>query len=172
MDDNVATYIYRLIIRKFLLIILILWNENTMHCSFHNYIEKRVFRCFTCTVVISYQLLAIQFLFSSLGCENKTLGLRDDDGLPYYYFQGTSHSPESTNKNINKNSPDGATWCPNINKTNNSFLEVDLGKQYLLCGVSTQGNDSNGGFTKSYKIELSSDRIQWKFYQDNGTDKV
>jgi hypothetical protein len=49
---------------------------------------------------------------------------------------------------------------------------VDLGKQYLLCGVSTQGNDSNGGFTKSYKIELSSDRIQWKFYQDNGTDKV
>ena len=49
---------------------------------------------------------------------------------------------------------------------------MDLGKQYLLCGVSTQGNDSNGGFTKSYKIGLSSDRIQWRFYQDNGTDKV
>jgi hypothetical protein len=75
------------------------------------------------------------------------------------------------NKHINKNSSDGATWCPDRNKIKDSFLEVDLGKQYSLCGVSTQGNGTYG-FTKSYKIKLSSDRIQWKFYQNNGTDMV
>jgi hypothetical protein len=107
---------------------------------------------------------------SHLECGNKTLGLRDDDGLPYYYFQGTSYSPEIVNKHINKNTPDGATWCPEKNKGRDSFLEVDLGKQYLLCGVSTQG-DKNG-FTKRYKIKLSSDRIKWKFYHKNDTDTV
>ena len=107
--------------------------------------------------------------FSYLECAKKTLGLRDDDGLPSYYFQGTSYSPESNNKNINKNAPGGATWCPD--KAKDSFLEVDLGKHYLLCGVSTQGNNAKS-FTKSYKIQLSSNRIQWKFYQNNGIDKV
>jgi hypothetical protein len=47
---------------------------------------------------------------------------------------------------------------------------VDLGKQYLLCGVSTQG-DKNG-FTKNYNIKLSPDRIKWKFYRENDTDTV
>jgi hypothetical protein len=47
---------------------------------------------------------------------------------------------------------------------------VDLGKQYLLCGVSTQG-DKNG-FTKNYKIKQSPDRIKWKFYRENDTDTV
>jgi hypothetical protein len=75
------------------------------------------------------------------------------------------------NKRINKNSSDGATWCPDKNKIKDSFLEMDLGKQYSLCGVSTQG-DGRYGFTKSYKIKLSSDRIQWKFYQNNSTDMV
>ena len=110
--------------------------------------------------------------FYILECKDKTLGLRDDDdGLPSYYFQATSYSLEITNKNINKNSPDGATWCPDKNKIKDSFLEVDLGKQCLLCGVSTQG-DKTYSFTKSYKIEISPDRIKWKFYQNNGTNMV
>ena len=98
------------------------------------------------------------------------MGLRDDDGLPYYYFQGTSYSPECFGKNINKNAPQGATWCPEIGGADKSFLEVDLGKQYLLCGVSTQGD--RNGFTKSYKIELSADRIHWTFYQNNRSEVV
>ncbi|XP_028410342.1 uncharacterized protein LOC114532921 [Dendronephthya gigantea] len=102
-------------------------------------------------------------------CGKKSLGLRDDAGLPYYFFQGTSYSPECMNKNINKNATSGATWCPEKGKEDKSFLEVDLGKQYTLCGVSTQG-DSNG-FTKSYKIELSPERIHWEFYYKN-SDKV
>ena len=105
-----------------------------------------------------------------LECKDKMLGLRDADGLPSYYFQATSYSPESTNKNINKNPPDGATWCPDNKRIKGSFLEVDLGKQCLLCGVSTQGDSK--GFTKSYKIEISPDRIKWKFYQNNGTNMV
>ncbi len=111
------------------------------------------------------------FFLSYLECTDKTLGLRDDDGLPFYYFQGTSYSPETINKNINKNTSSGATWCPVESKAKDSFLEVDLGKQYLLCGVSTQGDNANS-FTRSYKIKLSSNRIQWKFYQNHGIDQV
>ena len=106
----------------------------------------------------------------NIDCKSSDLGLRSGHGLPYHYFQGTSYSPESKGKHINKDQTNGSTWCPDTSKINGSFLEVDLTGQYLLCRVSTQG-DANG-FTKSYKIKLSSDRILWKFYQDNGTDKV
>ena len=135
-------------------------------------LQKMQFYSFS-TVPMNF-LTEPDFLFFSfslnVGCKDNKLELRDGDGLAHYYFQGTSYSPESKNKHINKDQPQGATWCPDNSKINDSFLEVDLTGQYLLCGVSTQGNGT--AFTKTYKIELSSDRIQWAFYQDNGTDKV
>ena len=110
-----------------------------------------------------------------LECSNKSLGLRDQDGLPEYYFQATSYREGLLNEGLRKkggsiNKNPNTAWCPLKNNVNNSFLEVDLLQQFLLCGVSTQGDESHG-FTKTFKIQLSSDRIHWHFYQ-NGTNKV
>lgn len=110
-----------------------------------------------------------------LECSNKSLGLRDQDGLPEYYFQATSYREGLLNKRLRKkwgsiNKSPSTTWCPLKKNVKNSFLEVDLLQQFLLCGVSTQGDESHG-FTKTFKIQLSSDRIHWHFYQ-NGTNKV
>ena len=75
-------------------------------------------------------------------------------------------------KKINVHSPGRTSWCSPTKNTKDIFFEVDLAKQYLLCKVSTQG-DSKYSFTKSYKVKLSSNRIQWRFYQNNdGTDKI
>ena len=107
----------------------------------------------------------MEYLISYLECSQKSLGLPEDDGLPYYYFQGTSYSPESDGKHINKDSAsNGSTWCPEISRVKDSFLEVDLGKQYLLCGVSTQGDNATKSYTTQYQIMLSSNRINWEFH--------
>ena len=96
------------------------------------------------------------------------MGLRDSNGIPYYYFQATSYSNECFKKKLNK---DGVTWCPSSEKANQSYIEVDLGSKYSLCAVSTQGDNSKS-YTEQYKLKLSTDRIHWSFYQENGTDKV
>lgn len=121
-------------------------------------------------ILCTNTLKLIGCFISYLECQNKTLGLRDNDGLPYYYFEATSYRSEIANKHINKDiASDGATWCPEKSREKDSFLEVDLGKQYLLCGVSTQGDTNINSFTTSYQIKLSSNRIHWKFY---GNGKV
>ncbi|XP_046846179.1 receptor-type tyrosine-protein phosphatase S-like isoform X2 [Xenia sp. Carnegie-2017] len=108
-------------------------------------------------------------------CSNKSLGLRDQDGLPEYYFQATSYREGLLNEGSRKkwgsiNKSPSTTWCPLKKNVNNSFLEVDLLQQFSLCGVSTQGDELHG-FTETFKIQLSSDRIHWHFYQ-NGTNKI
>ena len=138
-------------------------DEITPEPCFHS----RICKLFTQTL-----LNLTECFISYIECNEKSLGLRDNDGLPYYYFQGTSYRPEiivSPRKHINKDlASNGTTWCPEQSKENGSFLEVDLGKQYLLCGVSTQGDKKTNSFTTDYQIELSSNRIHWKFYK-NGT---
>ena len=122
-----------------------------------------------CKLFTQIMLNLTECFISYLECKEKSLGLRKNDGLPYYYFQGTSYRPEIVKKHINKDlASNGATWCPEQSRANGSFLEVDLGKQYLLCGVSTQGDTDTNNFTTDYKIKLSSNRIHWKFF-NNGT---
>ena len=97
------------------------------------------------------------------------MGLRDSNGIPYYYFQATPYSNECFRKKLNK---DGVTWCPSPGKAGQSYIEVDLGSKYSLCAVSTQGDIYSKSYTEKYKLKLSPDRIYWSFYQENGTDKV
>ena len=54
----------------------------------------------------------------------------------------------------------------------NTYLQIDLGGVYWVCGVATQGSRPGYYWTTKYKICLSMDSITWHIYQWNGSDKV
>ena len=66
----------------------------------------------------------------------------------------------------------GNGWFPkNRDKTN--WLQVDLGKVFLVCAVATQGGKYNGERTTAFKLLYSSDDKNRQTYQDgNGVDVV
>ena len=66
----------------------------------------------------------------------------------------------------------GNGWFPkNRNKTD--WLQVDLGKELLVCAVATQGGNYNGEWTTAFKLLYSSDDKNRQTYQDgNGVDVV
>ena len=56
------------------------------------------------------------------------------------------------------------------------YLQIDLGDEYWVCGVATQGEgrytSDPDSWTTKYKLNLSVDNSNWKIYQWNGSDKV
>ena len=56
-------------------------------------------------------------------CFNKTVGLRDGDGIPSYYLQASSFNQASfdSRKKLNK---DGTAWCPSPGEEKDSYLNV------------------------------------------------
>ena len=65
-------------------------------------------------------------------------------------------------------------WCANEGKSNNEWLQVDLGKSIQACGLATQG-DKKGEreWVKAFKLPYSSDGTNWETYRDeNGAEMV
>ena len=67
-------------------------------------------------------------------------------------------------------------WTPKPpNNMPNEYLQIDLGGEYWVCGVATQGEGSHilpDEWTTKFKLNLSLTNRNWKFYQWNGSDKV
>ena len=63
-------------------------------------------------------------------------------------------------------------WCAKSNTDySNDYLQIDLGAEYSVCAVATQGK-SSGSYLTSYKLSFSTDGETWGFYQEDGEDKV
>lgn len=72
------------------------------------------------------------------------------------------------------NQRQGGSWEPkypaNVGK---DWLQVDMGSMLSVCAVATQGNGwIYPDWVTAYKIKLSTDGNIWKFYQEDGVDKV
>ena len=63
-------------------------------------------------------------------------------------------------------------WGPNGNNNPNDYLQIDLGYDFIVCAVATQGNPNANEWATKYKIDLSLDGIRWETYQENSGDKV
>ena len=66
-------------------------------------------------------------------------------------------------------------WAPKGNNNPNDYLQIDLGYEFFICAVATQGNLALSGaqeWTTKYKIQLSPDSTTFVTYQENNTDKV
>jgi len=63
-------------------------------------------------------------------------------------------------------------WCAESRDDySDDYLQIDLGAEYLVCAVATQGK-SSGSYLTSYKLSFSTDGETWSFYQEDGEDKV
>ena len=66
----------------------------------------------------------------------------------------------------------GYGWFPKNNKKTD-WLQVDLGKEFLVCAVATQGGIYHKAWTTTFKLLYSSDDKNRKTYKDgNGVDVV
>ena len=66
----------------------------------------------------------------------------------------------------------GYGWLPKNNKKTD-WLQVDLGKEFLVCAVATQGGNYHKAWTTAFKLLYSSDDNNLKTYKDgNGVDVV
>ena len=66
----------------------------------------------------------------------------------------------------------GYGWFPEKNNKTD-WLQVDLGKEFQVCAVATQGGNCNGEWTTAFKLLYSSDDKNRQTYQDgNGVDVV
>ena len=63
-------------------------------------------------------------------------------------------------------------WGPKAADKGTDWLRVDLGEEFKLCAIATQGCSGNQEWTTKYTLELSKDGVSWKFYQENGKTKV
>ena len=65
-----------------------------------------------------------------------------------------------------------SAWAPSVNNNSNDYLEIDLGYEFIICAVATQGYPLLNEWTTKYKIQLSLDRTTFVTYQENNVDKV
>lgn len=63
-------------------------------------------------------------------------------------------------------------WCTKTVTDRTDYLQVDMGNEYSVCAVATQGlKDSRTG-TTSYKLCFSSNAITWNTYNENNVERV
>ena len=67
----------------------------------------------------------------------------------------------------------GTCWQPK-NPGTKDYLQLDLGGEYFICAVETQGNGKATimEWTSQYKISLSSDNVRSIPYEEDGEVKV
>ncbi|XP_072040611.1 lactadherin-like [Amphiura filiformis] len=75
-----------------------------------------------------------------------------------------------------------ASWGPHLARLNhptawsdhtlnqNQYIQVVLNQQQYVTGVITQGK--NDAWVKKYKVEFTSDDVNWQFVSDDGTPKI
>ena len=66
-------------------------------------------------------------------------------------------------------------WAPSGNNNPNDYLQIDLGYEFIICAVATQGNAKVPGaneWTTKYKIQLSLDGTIFVTYKENNVEKV
>ena len=63
-------------------------------------------------------------------------------------------------------------WCPKTSNDRSDFLQVDMGKEFYVCAVATQGYKNGNHWAKSYKLQLSLQTTTWETYSEDGAEKV
>lgn len=148
------------------------WSQ-TPHKNYQNATEFLAFHYIKWN---SYALVYRLFLTLALtllnfsACPIQTIGLTSDYAFANSSFTASSSSAgnEAFKGRLNG---DGA-WLPSTNDDANDYLQVDLQNEHFICAVATQGYPNARGWTRTYKLLLSLNSIDWETYQENFTDKV
>ncbi|XP_048581543.1 uncharacterized protein LOC125561361 [Nematostella vectensis] len=106
-------------------------------------------------------------------CSRTSGGIRIGGFIPDYNIRATSiYAPAYTGSSGRLNGPFG--WAVGPDAGDDEYLEVDFGYPVVLCGMAIQGSGviKNNEFVKSYKLQVSQDGRDWKFYspKDDGEE--
>ena len=63
-------------------------------------------------------------------------------------------------------------WCTKTKTNRTDYLQVDMGNEYSVCSVATQGHKNHGARTTSYKLHFSSNAVTWNTYNENNAERV
>ena len=98
-------------------------------------------------------------------CNENNVGIRDelmvipDDAMTASSNNGSDFLPEFGRLQGMK------AWCPNITD-NSSYLEIDLGQKYVICGVEAQGLPGASVRT-SFTLSFSDDGLTFTDFDSN-----
>ena len=110
-----------------------------------------------------------------LGCSNiSAIGVANHSKVDHSKLKASSEFGKSvdylTVKYGRLNGP--KAWCPS-KKEGQSWLEIDLGAVYHICGVATQGKEHRTDeWTTKFKLAFSMDNTTANIYKINGKEKV
>ena len=103
----------------------------------------------------------------------QAIGLASRATVPDSSFSASSKFSDSYRASNGRLNGNGA-WTPSGNNAND-YLQIDLGYEFIIFAVATQGNAKVPGaneWTTKYKIQLSLDGATFVTYQENNVDKV
>ena len=94
----------------------------------------------------------------------------DINNIPDDQMNATSHYLAYYSYNGRLNGTSG--WCAGSRDNYaDDYLQIDMGAEYSVCAVATQGK-SSGSYLTSYQLSFSTDGETWSTYQEDGQDKV
>ena len=109
----------------------------------------------------------VQFLGS---CSDRPLGMETGE-----IFDGSitasSEENDTPAKNGRLNYNAGKSWCAGT-QDNNPFLQIDLGTNFVLCAVATQGNSQAEDWVETYQLQTSNDGLNWTDYKEERQVRV
>ena len=107
-------------------------------------------------------------------CFDNPIGVADIAKIPDAQITASSeHSSNFQPAYGRLNGKRGDGWCSKEAKSNNDWLQVDLGKLYTVGAVATQGVINGNEWVKAFKLSFSRDGTSWNVYKgDNNNDVV
>ncbi|KAK3105727.1 hypothetical protein FSP39_004342 [Pinctada imbricata] len=117
----------------------------------------------TLDVIIGYQRDPTPYRDSDCP-EGAAIGLGVNNGrlIPDGAFWASS-SQNSRNPARGRLDEASGSWTANVMDAN-QWLAIDLGREYIITKVATQGRQGAGEYVTEYNIAFSSDRSTWRFY--------
>lgn len=99
------------------------------------------------------------------------VGIADPSIIPDHRFTASSYYDNRyipSNARLNTSS----SWAPRTT-AGGDWLQIDIGYLMIVCALATQGASGHvHEWATSYKIRVSLDNVNWKYYKENSVDKV
>ncbi|XP_068728102.1 uncharacterized protein [Montipora capricornis] len=118
----------------------------------------------------SFELIEVEVYSAQRGCQIQAVGWFIVGSSPDDVFLASS-SKDGNGPGKSRLNGNGA-WLPSTNRNASDFLQMDLGYEFFICAIATQGNPAADQWTTKYKIHTSLDNISWMIYKENGKEKV
>ncbi|XP_028513073.1 uncharacterized protein LOC110232869 [Exaiptasia diaphana] len=119
-------------------------------------------------VLIAFSML--QAVFGFQDCPSDVVGVENRNIIPDSSFTASTEL-RSQYGAVKARFTSDSCWEPNGSNKADDYLQIDLGKVFVICAVATKGSARLFAleWTTEYKISSSVDGTTWSWYPDNNT---